>query len=129
MKLKEVHKVLGAEWVWEVNRPDYGTQEVYSCRASDLMSDVLSFHGVGALLLTGLTNSQVVRTAGVADIAAICFVRGKWPEPETVRLAQEEGLPLLVTSLMMFEACGRLYAAGLRGEAEKEVEADCRKME
>ena len=129
MKLENVQKALGAEWVWKANGPDCGNREVHSCRASDLMSDVLSFRGVGALLLTGLTNSQVVRTAGIADIAAICFVRGKWPELETVRLAQEEGLPLLVTPLMMFEACGRLYAKGLRGEAEKEVDADCRKME
>ena len=125
MKLEDVQKILGAEWAWKATRPDCGNREVDSCRASDLMSDVLSFRGVGALLLTGLTNSQVIRTAGVADIAAICFVRGKRPEPETVRLAQEEGLPLLITPLMMFEACGMLYAEGLRSEAAKEVDADC----
>ena len=129
MTLEDVQKALDAQWAWKTSCSDCGSREVYSCRASDLMSDVLSFHGVGALLLTGLTNSQVVRTAGVADIAAICFVRGKQPEPETVRLAQEEGLPLLVTPLMMFEGCGRLYAKGLRGEAEEEVVVDCRKTE
>ena len=117
MNLEEIQKILGAQWAWSVDCPDCGNREVYSCRASDLMSDVLSFRGVDSLLLTGLTNSQVVRTAGVADIAAICFVRGKWPEAETIRLAEEQGLPLLVTPLMMFEACGRLYARGLRGEA------------
>ena len=119
MNLEEVQKILGAEWAWKENCPTCGNREVYSCRASDLMSDVLSFQGVGSLLLTGLTNPQAIRTAGVADIAAICFVRGKWPETETIRLAEEQGLPLLVTPLMMFEACGRLYAKGLRGEADE----------
>ena len=116
MNLEEIQKILRAEWAWKAGDPDQGGVEVSSCRASDLMSDVLSFQGVGALLLTGLTNAQVVRTAGVADMAAICFVRGKQPDAETVRLAQEEGFPLLITPLMMFEACGRLYAKGLRGE-------------
>ncbi|HID29808.1 MAG TPA: hypothetical protein EYP19_07355 [Desulfobacterales bacterium] len=117
MNLEEIRNILSAEWAWKTNGPACGNWEVSSCRASDLMSDVLSFHGVGSLLLTGLTNAQVVRTAGVADIVAICFVRGKWPGPETVRLAEEQGIPLLVTHLMMFEACGKLYAKGLRGEA------------
>ncbi len=122
MRLEEIQKILGAQWAWSVHCPDCGNREVSSCRASDLMSDVLSFRGVGSLLVTGLTNAQVVRTAGVADIAAICFVRGKSPEAETVRLAEEQGLPLLVTPLMMFETCGRLYAKGLRGEAQERGE-------
>ena len=117
MNLVEIQEILDAEWAWKEHCPDCWSREVYSCRASDLMNDVLSFQGAGSLLLTGLTNAQVIRTAGVADIAAICFVRGKRPDMETVRLAEEQGLPLLVTHLMMFEACGRLYAKGLRGEA------------
>ena len=85
---------------------------------ADLMSDVLAFTKKGTLLLTGLTNAQVVRTAEMADIAGICFVRGKRPPEETVALAMRNGLPLLATRLPMFEACGRLYRAGLKGCSE-----------
>jgi hypothetical protein len=81
---------------------------------ADLMSDVLSFaHGEAALLLTGLVNPQVVRTAEVAGIVAIAFVRGKLPLPETLRLADEKGIVLVSTPCSMFEACGRLYQMGL----------------
>ena len=81
---------------------------------SDLLSDVLAFTHSGVLLLTGLSHPQVVRTAEVASIPAIVFVRGKAPSEDTVALAQERGIALLQTDLTLFEACGRLYAAGLR---------------
>jgi hypothetical protein len=82
------------------------------------MSDVLAFAKTGALLLTGLTTSQVVRTAEMADIVAICFVRGKRPPEETVKLALDSGLPLLATDLPMFESCGRLHEHGMKGCSE-----------
>lgn len=88
--------------------------EIRCAAASDLMSDVLAFAEPGSVLLTGLCNPQVVRTADMADIAAIVFLRGKQPPPETVELARERGIPLVTTSLPMFEACGRLYQAGLK---------------
>ena len=68
----------------------------------------------GSILFTGLVNPQAVRTAEMADIKAIVFVRGKEPPPETVELAREKGIPLVTTAYPMFEACGRLYEAGLR---------------
>jgi hypothetical protein len=82
---------------------------------ADLMSDVLAFTHAGTLLLTGLTNPQVVRTAEIAGISAIVFVRGKLPPPETIGLAEVSGIPLLATRLTLYEACGRLYKAGLPG--------------
>lgn len=88
--------------------------EIRCAAASDLMSDVLAFAEPGSVLLTGLCNPQVVRTAEMADISAIVFLRGKQPPPETVELAQEKGIPLATTALPMFEACGRLYQAGLK---------------
>ena len=84
----------------------------------DLMSDVLSFIKPNSLLLTGLTNPQVIRTAEMADIKAICFIRGKKPDKETVELAKSKNIPLLLTDLPMFEACGRLYKEGLAGCSE-----------
>ncbi|MBN1137258.1 MAG: hypothetical protein JXM73_11780 [Anaerolineae bacterium] len=88
----------------------------FSCGgAADLMSDVLAFARPDSLLLTGLTHPQVVRTAEMAGILALVFVRGKHPPSETAALAAEVGIPLLGTRYKMYEACGRLYAAGLPG--------------
>ncbi len=83
--------------------------------ASDLMSDILSYSKPGSLLLTGLINSQTVRTAEMVEIMAVCFVHGKLPHNETIELAQQNELPLLTTKYSVFEACGRLFAAGMRG--------------
>ena len=88
--------------------------EIQGACAADLMSDVLAFADSGSVLLTGLCNPQVVRTAEMADIEAIIFVRGKNPAPETVALAKEKGIPLVMTRYTMFEMCGRLYQAGVR---------------
>ena len=119
MKLKEVWKILDAEQAWTVKCPDCGDREINTCHASDLISDVLTFDGPGSLLLTGLTNAQVIRMAEILDFVAICFVRGKKPQPETVKLAEEKGIPLFVTPLSMYDSCARLSAKGLPAGAKK----------
>lgn len=80
---------------------------------ADLMSDVLATIQPEAVLLTGLTNPQVVRTALMADVRAIVFVRGKKPPKETIQLATDESIPLISSPFGTFELCGRLYQAGL----------------
>ncbi len=125
MKLKDVFEILEAELAWKAECPDCTAGEVTSCQASDLISDILSFRGPDSLLLTGLTNVQVIRAAELLDFVAICFVRGKRPQPEAVKLAEEKGIPLLATPLLMYEACGRLYAAGLPAGTRKEGVGDC----
>jgi len=80
---------------------------------ADLMSDVLASVQPDAVLLTGLCNPQVVRTAQMSDVAAIVFVRGKTPPEPTITLAEEEGIPLITSPYGMFELSGRLYKAGL----------------
>ncbi len=90
-------------------------REIGTVCACDLMSDVLAFARPRSLLLTGLINPQVVRTAEMAELAAVCFGRGKEPEAQTVRLAVEKGIPLMRTRLTMFESCGRLHVRGLAG--------------
>ncbi|MFH1963901.1 MAG: DRTGG domain-containing protein [bacterium] len=85
------------------------------CCGADLMSDVLAFIKSDALLLTGLVNLQVIRTAEMANIKAVCFVRGKEPSNEIVELAKEKDIPLIMTNFPMYEACGRLYQKGLLG--------------
>jgi len=81
---------------------------------ADLMSDVLAFSVTHSLLITGLTNAQVIRTADVADIKAIVFVQGKRPDTETIAMAESKNIPLLATGLSMFDVCGRLYEKGMR---------------
>jgi predicted transcriptional regulator len=88
-------------------------QEIQMGCGADLMSDVLAFTHEGTLLMSGLTNPQVVRTAEMAGIKAIVFVRGKLPPPETIALAEEKEIPLLASKYTMFETCGRVYQAGL----------------
>ena len=80
---------------------------------ADLMSDVLASSQPKAVLLTGLTNPQVVRTAQIAEFRAIIFVRGKQPQAETVDIATQENMPLIRSPFGMFELCGRLRQAGL----------------
>ncbi len=89
--------------------------EVNNACGCDLMSDVLAFTKPGALLLTGLTNSQVVRTAEILDLKGIVFVRNKRPDEATIEMARDSGIPLLSSPYPLYESCGLLYAKGLRG--------------
>jgi hypothetical protein len=112
MTLEEVRGILEAEVIVGGSLEEI---EVKAGCGADLMSDVLLFSKAGAVLLTGLTNAQVVRTADMADVVGVCFVRGKRPPWDTVELAARLGLPLLATELTMFDGCGRLYGQGLKG--------------
>lgn len=95
-------------------------REVVAVSASDLLSDVLAFTPPRALLLTGLVSSQAVRTAELVDAAGVCFVAGMQPDRATVEMAASMDIPLLCSTFSMFEACGRLYAEGLRGGEKRE---------
>ena len=80
-----------------------------------MMSDVLAFGQPGLLLLTGLSNSQSVRTADIIEASAIIYVRGKKPDDVGIELAKEKNIPLLYTQHMMYTACGILYNTGIPG--------------
>ena len=86
-----------------------------SALAGDMMSDVLAYGQGQSLLLTGLLNQQVIRTAEMLDMHCIVFVRGKVPSPEVLALAEEKDIAVLSTEYGMFAACGLLYRAGLQG--------------
>src|SRR4030042_5510430 len=120
MTLAEIITILNCTVIFGNEQRD---TKVNAAAAADLMSDVLYQTKSGAVLLTGLVNPQVVRTAEMAEIKAICFVRGKQPDNETIRLAKEKQIPLLATKLPMYEACGRLYKYGLRGRDEEKNNA------
>ena len=89
--------------------------EVHSACGSDFMSDVLAYVKDQAVLLTGLVNPQVVRTADMMDMKCIVFVRGKRPDEIMLELAQERNMVVMASQLPMYPACGKLYLAGLRG--------------
>jgi len=110
LKLHVVKEILNAEVLAGADRLDL---EIAMACGADLMSDVLALTKAGSLLLTGLTNTQMVTTAHVLDIAAIVVVRGKTPCGETIDAAREHNIPLLATKYTLFEAAGRLYAQGL----------------
>ncbi len=85
--------------------------KVVAVGAADLLSDVLATSKMGTLLLTGLVSTQVIRTAIVADLCGVVFVRGKKPGKEILSLARDSKIPVLGTRLKMFEAAGRIYMA------------------
>lgn len=110
MTVKDVACVLDAQWLCCKEEEDRTIRFAF---ASDMMSDVLAHVQEDTLLLTGLVNSQSVRTAEMLDLPCVVFVRGKNPHRDAIERAREMGMPALSTQYTMFESCGRLYAAGL----------------
>jgi len=116
LKLSEIKEILKADVIVGEDKLDL---EVKTAFGADLMSDVLAFAKAGSLLLTGLTNTQVVRIANVLDIAAIILVRGKKPPAEVISMAKNLQIPILTTKYILFETAGRLYSKGIVGCLEK----------
>lgn len=116
MKLAKVKELLKCRVLSKNFKPDLDIECAY---ASDLMSDVLVFPKPGALLITGLTNHQAIRTGKVANTCAIVFVRNKNPDAGTIKLGEQYQIPLLATGFSMFESCGILFSNGLKGICSK----------
>ena len=116
MKISQMQQLLEAKVLCceeNVNR------HVYSACGCDLMSDVLAFVKDQAVLLTGLVNPQVIRTAEMMDMICVVFVRSKVPTQEMIDLAKESGIVLMVSDKRLYEACGLLYTNGLVGNKVK----------
>lgn len=112
MKLKDIKTILNAEVIFG---EDYLNSDIDSAFSSDLMSDVLAYTSKRTILLTGLANAQVVRTAEMMDISAIVFVRNKRPDCDAVRLAIENCIVIMSTEDTLYTASGKLYIAELQG--------------
>lgn len=112
MTIRDVKAILDAEVICGEELLD---KEVHTACGSDMMSDVLAFVKDQSVLLTGLVNPQVVRTADMMDMVCIVFVRGKDPTPDMIELAGDRGIVLLKSPMRMFTACGLLYENGLKG--------------
>ena len=115
MKIKEIGNLLDAVCLTGENHLD---SEVISACCSDMMSDVLAYVKDQGVLITGLINPQVIRTASMMDMICIVFARGKTPTEEMIELANECGITVLATKKRAFEACGALYSAGLSKKAK-----------
>lgn len=114
MKVSEIKDILEAEIICGEEDLD---KDVFAACGSDMMSDVLAYVKEQAVLLSGLVNPQVVRTAEMMDMQCIVFVRGKHPDDSIIDLAKDRGIVLLSTKFPMFASCGMLYEKGLRGGA------------
>ena len=112
LTLAQIREILKAEVLCCEEKT--GAQAFSAC-GCDLMSDVLAFTKPGSILLTGLTNSQVIRTAEMLDLQGVVFVRDKQPDTDTIQLAKDCGIPLLSSPYPLYESCGLLFARGLRG--------------
>ncbi len=93
-------------------------EEVHSACGSDMMSDVLAYVKDQAVMLTGLVNAQVIRTAEMMDMKCIVFVRSKRPSADMLELAKEHGIAVMTTAKRMYDACGILYSNGLKGNGD-----------
>lgn len=117
MKISDMQQLLEARVLCCEENID---RNVYSACGCDLMSDVLAFVKDQAVLLTGLVNPQVIRTAEMMDMICVVFVRSKVPTQEMIDLARDSGIVLMVSDKRLYEACGLLYTNGLVGNKVKE---------
>ena len=113
MKISTVKELLNAKVL--CGEEELG-RHVYSACGCDMMSDVLAYVKDQAVLLTGLVNPQVVRTAEMMDMVCIVFVRSKQPTEAILTLARNSGIVVMATDMRLYEACGRLYSKGLQKE-------------
>ncbi len=116
MKVYEIKEILDAEVICG---EEFMDRDVFTACGSDMMSDVLAYVKEQAVLLSGLVNPQVVRTAEMMDMQCIVFVRGKKPDQGIIDLAKDRDIVLMTTEQAMFASCGMLYEKGLRGGALK----------
>ncbi|RJP82665.1 MAG: hypothetical protein C4522_02820 [Desulfobacteraceae bacterium] len=112
MILKEIIELLDGDILAGKEHLD---KQLDKSGASDLMSDILAGLSENCVLLTGLTSVQTIRTAIIAGVGAIVFVRGKTPSDEIIKIAEQNGIPLISTPFSMFVSCGRLHARGITG--------------
>ncbi|MBQ7363551.1 MAG: hypothetical protein IJW48_03760 [Clostridia bacterium] len=112
MKISAIKELLDAEVLTCEEGLD---KHVYSACGCDLMSDVLAFVKDQAVLLTGLVNPQVIRTAVMMDMVCVVFVRSKAPSEEMLELARDSGIVVMSTEKTLYTSCGLLFSNGLTG--------------
>ena len=112
MEIRKIAEILDARVLCGKDLLDRSVKSAFGC---DMMSDVLAYVKDQSVLITGLCNPQVVRTAEMMDMRCIVFVRGKIPPQSVIDLAEEAGIVVMATKDIMYVTCGKLYEAGLVG--------------
>lgn len=120
MKVSQIQELLDADLLIGADQLDL---EIRTACGSDLMSDVLAFVKDHTVLLTGLTNPHVVRTAEMLDVGCVVFARGKRPTADMLEMAQEKGIVMLATKHTLYVTCGILYKNGLPGTEDPAIPA------
>lgn len=110
MRISEIRDILDASVLCGQHRLE---EDINTAFAGDMMSDVLAWSEALEFLLTGLVNTQVIRTADMMDIGLVLFVRGKLPSQEIIQMAEQRDMVLLATKHRLYTSCGLLYKAGL----------------
>ena len=118
MTIAEAVKILEGQFFCGEDKADI---EIGSACGADLMSDVMAFVKDRVVLLTGLVNPQVIRTAELLDIRCIVFVRGKTPNRDMIEMAEQSDIILGGTKLSMYISCGKLYEAGLKFGGTRDI--------
>ena len=114
MKICQLAQIIDAQFVCGEEKNE---KEISSAFACDLMSDVLAYvNESNGVLLSGLANPQVVRTAAMMDMSCVVLVRNKMPDQKTIELAKQNDIVLLQCQHNMYTACGLLFGAGLMGD-------------
>jgi len=112
MKLKEIVEKLGLKVRTKSGRLDGDVQRGY---VSDLLSDVLANAAQGDLWITLQTHQNIAAVAGMKGLSGIILINSREPEEGTIRKADEESIPVMVSALSAFELAGRLYSLGITG--------------
>jgi predicted transcriptional regulator len=108
MLLSEIIKIIDGKKLW-----DFEDKNCDICGATDMVSELLAIERDDMLLITGLTTPQMLKAADIMRVGAILIVRGKEITPQFLEMAKEYKIPLILTKLVMFTACGKLFCAGL----------------
>ncbi len=117
MKIRDIQQLLDAKLFCHEDMLDLEVSSAFGC---DLMSDVLAYVKDQSVLLTGLINPQVIRTAVMLDMVCVVFVRSKEPTDEILSLAKDSGMVVMSTDNTLYTSCGLLYSNGLRGKGKVE---------
>ncbi len=116
MTINKIAEILEAKIIADSDNADVDIQSAFS---ADLMSAVLYYHSPNSILITGLTHPNVIRTAEIAGIKVIVFIANKKPDINTIELAKQKKIPLLITPFCMYTASGKLYQSGMPGCLDK----------
>ncbi len=91
-------------------------REIEAGYCGDLLSDVMGNCPRKAVWLTVQSHQNIVAVAVLREISAIILVNGRLPDEETKARADDEGIPILVTSMQAYRMAGRLYETGIGRE-------------